>query len=173
MPKASISALDDGDGFHEVHIEYEGRILVFAALVAMIADTWRFQDLLPVGTACQERSFMLSVLPTVSVNFIVGDTKMRLKDLSETFRNEHKYPELAAGYLQAALEENDLGTFLVALRDVVQANGGMAKTAQETELGRESLYKILSENGSPQFLTVQAVLKSLGLQFSIIANPGG
>lgn len=98
---------------------------------------------------------------------------MRLKNLSETFHNELKDPEFAAGYLQAALEENDLGTFLVALRDVVQANGGMAKTAQETELGRESLYKTLSENGSPQFLTIQAVLKSLGLQFSIIANPGG
>ncbi len=86
---------------------------------------------------------------------------MRLKDLSETFRNELKDPEFAAGYLQAALEENDFGTFLVALRDVVQANGGMVETAQETELRRQSLYKTLSEDGNPQFLTVQAVLKSL------------
>ena len=98
---------------------------------------------------------------------------MRLKDLSKTFLDELKNPEFAAGYLQAALEENDLGTFLVALKDVVQANGGVAKTAQEMELGRESLYKTLSENGNPQFSTLQAVLKSVGLQFSIIAHSSG
>ncbi len=100
------------------------------------------------------------------------ELRMRLKDLSETFRDELQDPEFAAGYLQAALEENDAATFLVALRDVVQANGGMTKTAQETALGRESLYKTLSENGNPQFLTVQAVLKSVGLQFSITAHSG-
>lgn len=98
---------------------------------------------------------------------------MQLKDLSETFRDELRDPEFAAGYLQAALEENDLGTFLVALRDVVQANGGMAKTAQQTERGRESLYKTLSENGNPHFSTLQALLKSVGLQFSITAHSGG
>jgi len=98
---------------------------------------------------------------------------MRLKDLSETFLDELRVPEFAAGYLQAALEENDLSTFLVALRDVVQASDGMAKTAQETALRRESLYKTLSENGKLQFSTLQAVLKSVGLQFSIIAHSDG
>ncbi|GAA6619650.1 DNA-binding protein [Scytonema sp. NUACC26] len=47
---------------------------------------------------------------------------MRLKDLSETFRDELRDPEFAAGYLHAAMEENDLNTFLIALRDVIQAN---------------------------------------------------
>lgn len=95
---------------------------------------------------------------------------MRLKDLSETFDHELRNPEFAAGYLQAALEENDFDTFVVALRDIVQANGGMAKTNQETELSSESLYKTLCENGNPQFSTLQAVLKSVGLQFSITAH---
>lgn len=98
---------------------------------------------------------------------------MRLKDLSETWSDELTNPEFAAGYLQGALEENDLGTFLVALRDIVQANGGMAKTTQETDRGRESLYKTLCENGNPQFSTLQAVLKSVGLKFSITAHSGG
>ena len=51
---------------------------------------------------------------------------MRLKDLRETLSNELKDPEFAAGYLQAALEENDLDTFLIALRDSVQAKGRIA-----------------------------------------------
>jgi len=97
---------------------------------------------------------------------------MRLKDFRETFLEELRQPEFAAGYLQAALEENDLDTFLVALRDVVQANGGMEKAVRETALARDTLYKSLSESGNPQFSTVQAVLKSVGLQVSIIANPG-
>lgn len=92
---------------------------------------------------------------------------MRLKDLSEIFRNELRDPEFAAGYLQAALEENDLDTFLLALRDIVQANDEIAKTVQETDFGREKLYKTLSESRNPQFSTLQAVLKSVGLKFSI------
>ena len=97
---------------------------------------------------------------------------MRLKDLSETWSDELKDPEFAAGYLQAVLEENDLDTFLVALRDILQANGGIAKTAQQTELGSESLFKTLSLDGNLQFSTLQAVLKSVGLQFSITADSG-
>lgn len=73
---------------------------------------------------------------------------------------------------QAVLEENDLDTFLVALRDIVQANGGIAKTAQQKELGSESLFKTLSLDGNLQFSTLQAVLKSVGLQFSITADSG-
>jgi probable addiction module antidote protein len=95
---------------------------------------------------------------------------MRLKDLSETWSNELKDPEFAAGYLQAALEENDLDTFLVALKDIVQANSKIAKTAQQAELGLENLFKTLSIEGKLEFSTLQAVLKSVGLQFSITAN---
>ena len=98
---------------------------------------------------------------------------MRLKDLSETWSDELKDPEFAAGYLQAVLEENDLDTFLVALRDILQANGRIAKTSQQAELGSERLFKTLSLDGNLEFSTLQAVLKSVGLQFSISANLHG
>ena len=97
---------------------------------------------------------------------------MRLQDLSETWSNELKDPEFAAGYLQAALEENDLDTFLVALRDIVQANGRIAQNAQQAGLGSENLLKTLSLDGNLEFSTLQAVLKSVGLQFSITADLG-
>lgn len=66
---------------------------------------------------------------------------MRLKDLDETFRDDLRDPEFAAGYLEAALEENNFPAFLIALRDVVKAQGGMAKAASETELGRSPSIK--------------------------------
>ena len=45
----------------------------------------------------------------------------------------------------------------------------MSKIASDTDLGRESLYKALSEAGNPQFMTVQKVIVALGLQLSIKA----
>ncbi|MDF5721653.1 MAG: hypothetical protein PUP91_14480 [Rhizonema sp. PD37] len=98
---------------------------------------------------------------------------MRLKDLNKTWSNELKDLEFAAGYLHATLKDNDLDTFLVALRDIVQANGTIAKTAQQAELGSESRFKTLFLEGNLEFSTLQAVFKSIGLQFSVTADLGG
>ena len=91
---------------------------------------------------------------------------MRLKDFNETFEDELRDPEYAASYLQYALEDGT-ETFLIALRDVAKANGGMSQLAEATALGRESMYKALSEDGNPKIKTVQTILKALGLRLSI------
>jgi len=57
--------------------------------------------------------------------------------------------------------------FLIALRDVAKANGGMSRLAEATELGRESMYKGLSEDGNPKIKSVQTVLKALGPRLSV------
>ena len=74
-----------------------------------------------------------------------------------------------AAYLEAALEEGDPTIFAAALGDVARAKG-MTKIAQETGLGRESLYKSLSPNGNPEFATVLKVLQSLGLTLHTSTN---
>jgi probable addiction module antidote protein len=91
---------------------------------------------------------------------------MKLKDISETFEADLQDLDFIVGYLELALNDG-LPTFLVALREVVQANGGVNKVAQNTNLGRESLYKALSESGNPQFETINKILGSLGLKLSI------
>lgn len=73
-----------------------------------------------------------------------------------------------AGYLNAALEEGDPALLAAALGDVARAKG-MTRIARETGLGRESLYKALSESGNPQFDTIQKVLHSLG--FDLLVAP--
>ncbi len=92
---------------------------------------------------------------------------MKLKDFNETFAVELRDPQFAATYLEYALEDGGVETFLVALRNVAKAQGGMTQIAQATALGRESLYKTLSEQGNPEFKTLQAVLGALGMRFSI------
>ena len=72
-------------------------------------------------------------------------------------------PEDVALYIEAALEEDDPKLLLAALRDVAESQGGMAMIARRTGLGRESLYKSLSENGNPKLSTLFEVFKkSLG-----------
>src|SRR5437867_3668982 len=77
----------------------------------------------------------------------------------------------AATYLQVALEEyqkdGDLEAFLLALRHVAEAQGGIGKLAKKTHLNRESLYKTLSSKGNPKLQTIGLLLKGLGFEFFI------
>ena len=80
-------------------------------------------------------------------------------------------PEEARVYLEVALEEfeqdNDGEAFLLALRDVAEAQGGITALAKATNLNRQNLYKALSERGNPKLQTVNAILRSLGFRLSI------
>ena len=79
-----------------------------------------------------------------------------------------KSPEEAAAYLEAALEDEDYSVFLLALRQVAQAQG-MATVARKAHVGRESLYKTLSEEGNPELRTIYKLLHAMGLRLSIKA----
>ena len=95
---------------------------------------------------------------------------MPLKDFNETFADELKDADFAAAYLEAALEEEGVETFLAALQNVARANGGMTKLAQATSLGRESMYKALSEQGNPEFKTLNSILHAFGMRFAILRS---
>ena len=66
-------------------------------------------------------------------------------------------------YLEAALDEGDPALVAAALGDIARAKG-MSAVARKTGLGRESLYKALSENGNPELATVLRVVEALGLK---------
>ena len=73
----------------------------------------------------------------------------------------------AEAYLNAALQEADKNVFLLALRDVVEAQGGMSKFARLTHISREHIYRMLSEKGNPEFTTLQMLLDAFNLKFSV------
>lgn len=77
-----------------------------------------------------------------------------------------KDPAQATAYLNAALEDGDQEVFLLALRDVAEARG-MARVAEDAQLNRENLYRMLSRQGNPQLTSLYALLKSMGLRLSI------
>jgi probable addiction module antidote protein len=78
-------------------------------------------------------------------------------------------PEQAAKYLTACYEEGT-EVFLQALRDVVDAQGGMSRTARLAGLNRESLYRQLSRRGNPGLNSLNAVLTTLGLKLRFAAG---
>jgi probable addiction module antidote protein len=75
-------------------------------------------------------------------------------------------PAEAAAYLDAALEDEDSRVFLLALRDVAEARG-ISRVAAEADLNRESLYRMLSEEGNPRLSSLEALLHAFGLRLAI------
>lgn len=82
-------------------------------------------------------------------------------DVSEHLRT----PKEIAAYLEACLEEADGDASFVAkaLGDIARAKG-MTQVARDSGLSRESLYKALSGERSPDFSTILKVVEALGLK---------
>ena len=72
-------------------------------------------------------------------------------------------PEPAAKYLTACYKEGPK-VFLLGLREVVEAQGGVGRAAKLSKLTRESLYRLLSQNGNPRLTSLNTVLSALGFK---------
>jgi probable addiction module antidote protein len=95
--------------------------------------------------------------------------KKKTVKYKDWLNDELKNHDLAVAYLNEALEESLKGDeesqhlFLLALKDVAEAQGGMGKLAKKTNMGRESLYKTLSEKGNPKWHTLISLVNALDL----------
>jgi len=88
------------------------------------------------------------------------------EDLIESLKDSRE----AAAYLNAAMEEGDRALFLLALRNVAEAHGGMAAVSEKARLNRESLYRMLSKKGNPEIKSIFMLLHSMGLKLTIEPN---
>lgn len=73
--------------------------------------------------------------------------------------------EAIAEFLAAAFETGDSAHIAHAIGVAARAKG-MTDIAQETGLGRQNLYKTLSEKGNPQLDTLIKVLRTFGVDLS-------
>lgn len=83
-------------------------------------------------------------------------------DVSEHLQTK----EDIAAYLEAVLEDGNPALITAALGDIARSKG-MTQIARDTGLGRESLYKALSNEGNPEFATILKVLQALGLRLQV------
>ncbi len=86
-----------------------------------------------------------------------------LKDLTDT--------EFALYYLEAALadykEDGNTEALWRALRDVVEAQGGIGKLAQRAEANPQHLNDIFAAKQKPHLDNLQSILSGLGFQIRL------
>ena len=75
--------------------------------------------------------------------------------------------DYAIGYLASVFEDGNCDEILLAIYDILKANGGVGKFAEKLDVSRPSLYKLFSENGhrNPYFRTVLNIFDNMGIGF--------
>lgn len=71
--------------------------------------------------------------------------------------------EAMSEYLSQVLEDGDSDELIRALGYIAKAKG-MSMIANESGLGRESLYKALTPGAKPRFDTILKVVRALGIK---------
>lgn len=90
------------------------------------------------------------------------------REFKEYLLEKLKDPELALEYLNTAFEDENEAVFLIAVKNVLEAQGeSMASIADEANLKRQSLYKMFSENGNPRLTSLRSVLHVMGYDLAI------
>jgi probable addiction module antidote protein len=94
-----------------------------------------------------------------------------MRKFKDILHEDLKDPLEAKAYLEVALEnyeeDKDVEAFLMALRDVAEAQGGISKLAKTTHLNRQNLYRALSNRGNPRLETIGTILHGLGFKLAI------
>jgi probable addiction module antidote protein len=96
---------------------------------------------------------------------------VKYQKFSDYMLEKLKNPEEARAFLELAIEEyendNDTKAFLHILRLIAEAQGGLSKLAEHSNLNRQNLYKILSGKTTPRLDTALSIIKGLGFKISI------
>ncbi|MDR0701267.1 MAG: putative addiction module antidote protein [Azoarcus sp.] len=74
--------------------------------------------------------------------------------------------EVIQEYFRQVMDDGDSDEILRALGHIARARG-MSRLAEETGMGRESLYKALSPGALPRFDTILKVTRALGLKLTV------
>ena len=95
------------------------------------------------------------------------NTYRSIVDVEEEYLRNH--PEEVDDYINVLFDEyaesGDTATLMSSLR-VVSRVKGVSKIAEVSGLSRKGVQKALSENGNPQFSSVNAILHAMGYRLS-------
>ena len=95
----------------------------------------------------------------------------RARNYEETLLERLSDRDYALEYLNAVLADegaDPTGNFLAALRLVAKAQGlTITQLAHDADLGRQALYRSLSNQGNPELETLTRVLRELGFRLAV------
>ena len=96
--------------------------------------------------------------------------KRKFRNYEDKLLQDLQDPELAHHYLNEALADEDPHMFLLALKNVHEAQGGqVTDLAKKANLSRENIYRILSKKGNPKLSSIISLLSAVG--FSLAVQP--
>ncbi len=94
--------------------------------------------------------------------------RKRFIDYQEELFKSLQDPEEAVAYLNAALRDSDERVFLLALKDVLEAQAdNITSLTRITKLNRKNLYCILSNKGNPKLISIRSFLNAIGLELAV------
>jgi probable addiction module antidote protein len=95
---------------------------------------------------------------------------MKLPTYKDHLLKELKDPVFALKYLNACMEDGDHGVFLLALRDVAEAYGGVGRLAKKAGLNREHLWRMLSKRGNPRLENLVQLAHAFGWRLALVGK---
>lgn len=94
-----------------------------------------------------------------------------LKEFKTFFAEKLRDPDYAIAYLNEALADEDKKVFLIALKNVIDANAdNKTILAKETKVSRPTVYRMLSKTGNPRWENITSVMDAMNLQINISAK---
>jgi len=99
--------------------------------------------------------------------------KKNYVDYKEWLHEELKDPKLALAYLNQALLDEDKKVFLIALKDVLEAQDeDISALAKDAHVTRQNIYRMLSKTGNPRWDNLSSLCDALGLQVQLSFKNG-
>jgi len=93
------------------------------------------------------------------------------RDFDDLLMESLRDPEDARVFLSVILEEygddGDTEAFLLALKDVVDAQGGIDIIAQRTRLSQQDIYDFFANKDNPRFDILESILQALGFRLLV------
>ena len=100
--------------------------------------------------------------------------KFELVPHEDGLREDLKDPRFAAEYIKAAIAGSAADmpeVVLTALRRVAEVQG-MRWLSEKTEINRQALYQMLSEEGNPTIRNFMAIIQNLGIRMTFEPEQG-
>lgn len=95
---------------------------------------------------------------------------MKLENYEDKIKERLKDSDYAVEYLTNVLANESQESFLIALKDVIEARGTqISKLSEEAGISRQALYHLLSDKGNPTLSTFVSILKGMGFSLQIKA----
>ncbi len=94
--------------------------------------------------------------------------KQTYENYAEFLQERLKDQKLAMAYLNEALKDPDQNVFLIALKDVLTAQGkDISALAKKAHISRQSFYRMLSKEGNPRWSNIASLIDAVGLQIHL------